>query len=133
MKYRISNPLLTAIVCCTPMLVQADPDLSTLPTPAEMSRLPVVCSVKMGHDQAAQKMWEERLGTQIYLHVHHHCYALNFMNRANLTIEKRSKKYYLKEAIDNFNYVLRNWPEASPLHAEAQRLKEQCEMMQRLP
>jgi tetratricopeptide (TPR) repeat protein len=44
-----------------------------------------------------------------FLHIHHYCFALNFMNRARgMSSSNKDRKGALGAAITNFDYVLRN-------------------------
>lgn len=113
----------------------AHPALALLPhapTEAELAKLPKGCQVKLGtgpQNAALWQSWSARVGNETWLHMHHYCGGLKFMNRARFTLDKAEKGFYLQSAIGEFNYVLKAWPANSPLMPEAQSQKTQAELM----
>lgn len=105
------------------------------PSPAEIAMLPLACQVKLSEqgrkDQAQQAMWSARLGANTWLHFHHYCHGLKFMNRAQFAIRREDKQYFLGSAIGEFDYVLKNWPADSPLRSDAQTRKDLALMQMR--
>lgn len=97
------------------------------PTDAEMAVLPQYCYARMRDDPNAKRLWEQRMGRDQFVHVHHHCMALNFMSRASAEFDPKRRKVHLQRAVSNFNYVLKRWPESFPLTAEARNYRIQAE------
>lgn len=103
------------------------------PTPEEVRMLPPFCAARLGAPGAAgaADLWKQRLGANNYIHIHHYCYALNFMNRARFETNKADRKHYLNEAIGNFDYVLKRWSPNYQLSKSARTYKLQAESMLR--
>lgn len=100
------------------------------PTSAEFLRLPPYCKARLGGSPEEKKAWDQQMGHQIFLHVHHYCFGLNSMNRARFESDKKLRSYYIERSIANFNYVIKAWPNSHPMAAQARRLKAQVEFMQ---
>ncbi len=90
------------------------------------------CQARLKGTEAEYKVWEQKLGRDIFFHYHHYCFALNFMNRTPLATLKKDKRYNLGRAIGNFDYVLRHWPPKAPLRPLAESGKRQAELMIKL-
>lgn len=72
-------------------------------TDAELAALPSFCMAKMkGGDQAPHVA---RFGAKNWLHMHHYCGALKFVNRARAYSKDRG--YYLNNAKGEYRYVIR--------------------------
>ena len=123
--------LLTAIATLALMATAADAKQmpSGRPTPLELAALPDYCQARFGEDQAARQAFARRLGTKHYLHIHHHCVGLNLLNRSMVTVDRNTKRYYLQQAINEFNYVLARWPKDFALTAEAETGKARAATM----
>lgn len=78
-----------------------------VPTDTEMVSLPPYCKVKMKSSPASTeyKTWESTLGKD-FMHTHHYCAGLNFLNRYYRSRNNGDKRYNLKNAVDNFNYMV---------------------------
>jgi hypothetical protein len=125
-----------AKVCCATLIwativppLVAKPMPSGRPTAAELPALPAYCQARFGTDEAARKAYSQKLGPKHYQHIHHHCIGLNLLNRSRVTFDKKLRKYYLQDAVRQFNYVLERWPQGFPLTAEAVRGKGTAEML----
>lgn len=103
--------------------------LPEAPTKAELELLPKACDARLNGDNATRSFWNEKIGPDNFLHLHHFCFALNFINRAKFSVDKRNKGYYLGRAIQNFDYVLKAWPANSPLRPDAEAGKKEAQMM----
>jgi hypothetical protein len=123
-----------AILALTVTAPSAKQMPSGRPTPLELPALPEYCQARFGEDQAYRNDWAQRLGTKQYLHIHHHCIGLNLLNRSMVTLDRNTKRYYLQQAVAQFNYVLARWPKDFPLTAEAEYGKAQAAtMLQTMP
>jgi len=80
------------------------------PTDSELRLLPPFCEAKIGADsrnEAAQQHWRNVFGPENWKHMHHYCFALNFMNRSfRHGGDRISANADLQRAINNFSYVL---------------------------
>lgn len=107
------------------------------PTPSELAMLPAACQVKLSEqgrkDQAQQAMWSARLGPNTWLHFHHYCHGLKFVNRAQFSINRADRRGNLQAAIGEFDYVLTHWPADSPLRSDAQMRKDLAQTQLRAP
>jgi hypothetical protein len=99
------------------------------PTANEMRALPPYCEARMKGDAAAKKSWSQQMGPEIFMHVHHYCAGINFMNRSRVEMAPQKKNYYLQRASANFAYVISAWPPGHPLTAKAKSFKAQIESM----
>lgn len=86
------------------------------PTAEELKMLPPACIAKENRDPAEVKKWEKILGDS-FLHLHHYCYALNFLNRIHRGIG--DKRFLLGAALNDFKYMQRI-PEQNVLRPEVE-------------
>src|SRR5574340_14207 len=77
------------------------------PTQSELAVLPPYCAARLNEPSPAFKSWQDSMGGG-FLHIHHYCFALNFVNRARGMASARDRQGQLGSALLNFNYVLRN-------------------------
>lgn len=79
------------------------------PTQVEMATLPAYCAVKFDEAKHAEsaEMWRSTMGRGNFVHIHHYCAGLNFVNRARgMTSANKSRQGTLEGALRNFDYVL---------------------------
>lgn len=78
-----------------------------VPTDAEMTGLPAYCKVKMksGPGSPEYKAWETTLGKD-YVHTHHYCAGLNFINRYYRARSPQDKRFNLNNARVNLQYMV---------------------------
>ena len=74
------------------------------PTAEELKMLPAACIAKENRNPAEVEKWEKALGDS-FVHLHHYCYALNFLNRIHRGIG--DKKFLLNAALNDFKYMQR--------------------------
>lgn len=98
-------------------------------TAAEMMSLPEYCRARFGNDAALRERWNAQMGVGNFLHVHHYCSGLNFMRRASIAADAKKRRYPLQQAINEFDYVLRNWPPDFYLYTPAQQQKAMAQAM----
>jgi hypothetical protein len=106
---------------------QAEKMLPSNATAAEIAAMPDFCQAKMGGNAERYQYWNQRMGPDKFVHMHHYCHGLKWMNRATLTGDKALRRYYLTNAVNDFDYVLRNWPESFAVRADAKDRKAQAE------
>ncbi|MCL4738375.1 MAG: hypothetical protein KJZ81_09210 [Burkholderiaceae bacterium] len=99
------------------------------PTDSELVLLPKACEARLKGNDEVRRAWQQQIGRENFLHLHHLCFGLNYNNRARLTFDKKRKLYFLQRAVANFDYVLRHWPADSALRPEAEAGKREAEMM----
>jgi len=118
---------------CALLLALAGPTPSSAQTSSfteeDWAALPQYCQVRLRGDDAAKKGLSHQIGEAQYIHLHHHCFGLYFMNKAMVSVSKRKKNEFLGEANNEFGYVARSMPPASPLRAEALQYQQQIKMM----
>lgn len=135
MRTRQSGP--TRLLMATLFVAALSPALSPAlaqrpfaPQPDEIPALPDACRVRLDHGTKAEwTAWQTKLGRPIWDHLHHLCYAMNFMNRQATEMDKPTRRNQLQQAINNYNYVLGRWPQTHPLYAEAAAGKARAEMI----
>ena len=103
-----------------------------MPTAEEVAMMPDYCQAKMGGNAERHQYWNQRMGPDKFVHLHHYCHGLKQMNRFKLTFEKQQRRYILQTAIGEFDYVLRNWPDGFNLKTEAQTRKSEAQALLRL-
>lgn len=96
---------------------------------AEISLLPKYCQIRFSDQYRQMDKQARRTFDNRFPEIQHHCNGLNWMNRARSSINKKYRKFYLKSAINEFNYGLKKWLPNHPLRQEAQMNKMQAETM----
>lgn len=112
----------------TPLPAASSSRLPFKPSAAEMSMLPEYCAARLGEDAALQKQWSQEMGREIFQHLHHFCFGLNYVNRLRFHPTSKHRKHYAQTAVAQFNYVLSRWPEDYALTIEARNYKLQLEL-----
>lgn len=85
------------------------------PTDVEVAVLPPYCLAKFRG--VAVKQWEDALGS-IYMHVHHYCGALVYVNRYYKSSNIQDRRFYLQEVISNLGYMVTHAEQSSALMPE---------------
>jgi hypothetical protein len=94
--------------------------------PREIAMLPPYCKhtqdfrdkVPGGGDGTLIQRWRDVLGPT-YEHTHHYCWGLMKTNRGNLLVRTdEARRYYLSDAITEFQYVIDRSPPSYPLLPE---------------
>ena len=77
-------------------------------TPAEQALLPRYCQVKLKDDNTTPeaKSFVSQFGFANWLHLHHYCYALNYLNRANKAGGAKARDSLRRSAAADYRYVL---------------------------
>jgi len=101
------------------------------PSPLEMRMLPPYCVAKLGADKNAAVLWQQRLGSENFEHMHHYCFGVNFMNRARIETNPNDRNHYLNSAIAEFGYVIRTWSPTFQLTRSAKTYTVQAQSMLR--
>lgn len=77
------------------------------PSDTEVGLLPPFCKTKfdngLNRSHPDVRRWMNILGPE-YEHIHHYCFGLNFYYRAG--VGDNNKDYYLRRAMDNYNYLI---------------------------
>jgi hypothetical protein len=97
------------------------------PSDMELMALPDYCKARLGHSKEAQQVWVQHMGKENFMHLHHYCYGLNYVNRIKISSGSKHKKHYVQTGLAQFNYVLARWPDGFYLKPEAQSYKAQLE------
>lgn len=79
------------------------------PSDAEMASLPPYCKARMksGQGSSDYRMWEGTLGKD-FLHTHHYCAGINFVNRYYRSRSPQDKRFNLNQAQNNLQYMVTN-------------------------
>ena len=77
------------------------------PTDLEMLSLPSFCKIKFKSPTSSPeyKMWVQTLGPD-FMHTHHYCAGLNFLNRYYRSHSPQDKGFNLGSALNNFDYMV---------------------------
>ena len=79
--------------------------MPSAPTPSEIPALPPYCKAKLSPDHSDDIRYSGMIGPD-WLHIHHYCFALNFVNRYYKYFDKDQQRWFVQEALGNFDYVL---------------------------
>ena len=89
------------------------------PSKAEMAALPPYCAVRFDGSPTEYKIWKTTMGGD-FVHVHHYCAGLNFVNRARgMTSANKDRLGTLSAAVRNFDYILTHTHPGFSLRPEA--------------
>ena len=88
------------------------------PNKAEMATLPPYCAARFDERSAAFQTWKSTMGGD-FIHVHHYCAGLNFVNRARGMASAKDRRGVLGAAVRNFDYILTHTQPDFYLRAEA--------------
>lgn len=114
--------LLVLLSTWTPVQAQqilGYPDSIQAYDPREVALLPPYCKytqifravVPGGNDQAAIDGWYARLGPTFH-HMHHYCWGLMKENRGTLlSSDLTTRRFYLTDAVREYDYVIEHAPE----------------------
>ena len=82
-------------------------------TDAEIMAMPPYCEAKMKPAAGKYESWAQALGPD-FLHTHHYCYGLGYINRYYLARSRQEKQFNLNNAIGTLNYMVSH---ASPSYS----------------
>ncbi len=101
MKRMLIAGLLACPLCAT--AVEQFP-----PSATELRMLPPFCADRLEKGSGGKNVASAaRLGKANYLHIHHYCFAVNFVNRARRAHDQKDRIYNLGLAKSNYNYVIK--------------------------
>lgn len=106
-KLRIVLPFSILLVFELFGLNQASAVAGFAATATELSILPPFCQTKLSSSSspADQILYSGKVGPD-WLHIHHYCFALNFINRYKRSISnKGDQRFYLESAMGEFEYI----------------------------
>lgn len=98
-------------------------------TDQDWASLPPYCLVRLRGDEAAKKNLSRQVGEEQFIHLHHYCFGMHFMNKGMTLSDRRKRNEALKQANDEFGYVIQHLPESAPIRAEAMQYKERVKRM----
>jgi tetratricopeptide (TPR) repeat protein len=75
------------------------------PSQADMGALPPYCAARFDEKSDAFKRWRASMGGD-FIHVHHYCAGINFVNRARGIASAKDRQGTLGAALTNFDYML---------------------------
>lgn len=116
----LPQAILAAALCLCSAAPHAEGRDGRVPTPAELALLPPYCKDaqiirKVNEGRAVQRdepiaqHWFGVLGESFW-DIHHYCFALTNMNRAERTGNAQEKQTLLRTALPEFDYVLQRAP-----------------------
>lgn len=74
-------------------------------TDSEIRSMPPYCAARLHKSSAQENHWRSVLGPD-YLHTHHFCAAIGYINRYYAARTARSKTFNLQNAMGNLNYMI---------------------------
>lgn len=114
---------------------QADPKPYAV-TPDEIAMMPKMCQAKLspalGGNTEVQNYWNNQVGHDCWIHMHHYCHGLKSVMRAKFTFNNTDRRFYLGQAIGEFDYVLQHCPANSPMIPETKLQKQQVDLLLKL-
>lgn len=75
------------------------------PSKVEMGALPPYCAARFDEKSEAFKNWRATMGSD-FIHIHHYCAGLNFLNRARGMASTGGRQDTLGAVVREFDYVL---------------------------
>ncbi|BAL25890.1 hypothetical protein [Azoarcus sp. KH32C] len=104
-RLSIAGLLTCLLLAATSAATAAD---AFAPTAAEMRLLPPFCAQKIGGSSSGVGVpAAEQMGRGNWLHIHHYCFAVNFVNRARSSRNAKDRIYNLNLAKGNYGYVIK--------------------------
>ncbi|KVW97112.1 hypothetical protein ABW22_06385 [Thiobacillus denitrificans] len=96
------------MAACTVCAHAGAVDFSSKANAAEMLRMPPYCQVKWNSPPTSPewKSWRDQIGSN-YIDLHHYCAGLNFVNRYWGARTPQDRGFYLQNAMNNFNYMVK--------------------------
>lgn len=76
-------------------------------TDSEIKAMPPYCAARLHKAPAQEDYWKGAIGPD-YLHVHHYCEGIGYLNRYYNAASARDKKFNLQSAMGNLNYIASN-------------------------
>ena len=104
---------LLAAILLAPMAVGAYPKTSK-----DFAGLPKYCYARMRGSEAEKQVWKSRFGRESYIHLHHYCSGLDYLNKANRSADRKARELMLTKAIKQFNYIEKHAPQSFALMPE---------------
>lgn len=92
-------------------------------------KLPPECSARLRGDKATMNMWRQRIGDRQFLHLHHYCFGLFYLNRGMATVDKRKRNRDFEHSVGEFQYVIDRWPATSPYRQQALQAQQRARML----
>lgn len=102
-------------------------------TPAEIAMLPEYCQARLGASAALSDKWRARIGPDKYIHLHHYCHGLKFLNRAPMARDQQTRRNQLQQATAEFDYVIARWPPDFPLAIDAKNKQAMAHSLLKMP
>jgi tetratricopeptide (TPR) repeat protein len=100
------------------------------PTPLEWASWPEYCQaqyqwVNAGYyreyasrfPESVVDSWRSRIGPDTFIHLHHYCASVIFLNRAKVSTDKAQRVHLLSDAYDNALYTFSRAGSSEPLYA----------------
>lgn len=125
----VNRCLLFGLLCCLGTMQMDSAVSKELWAPVddlELKALPPYCTPRIKeNDKAGWQAGLARFGVG-WNHLHHYCYALNYINRYKKTFKQDERKFYLQNALDNIQYVFTHAPQdfwfRSEMHTQKGKL-----------
>lgn len=126
-RVRVSFPL-GCVVLGMALFGSANGAEPFAPTPSERVLLPEYCQDRLANKNF--KKWGTVLGDG-YNHIHHYCFALNFINRAKAKVrDVPGRKHALQSASNNLDYVMERTDDKYVLAPDFHIARGEIRMMQ---
>lgn len=106
-KLRNALPFIILVLFELFGLNQASAVMAHAPSAAELSLLPSFCQVKLNPNSSLAdiKLYSGKIGPD-WLHIHHYCSALKFINRYKSSFaNKTDQAFYFQSAMGEFEYM----------------------------
>ena len=68
-------------------MAQAAKPLPYDATPGEIAMMPDYCQARLGGKNENYQRWNEKIGPDKFVHIHHYCHGLRFMSRYRAAID----------------------------------------------
>lgn len=102
---------------------------SSMVSDTEMMMLPDYCQARLTKGSPSREAWAQRLGKEGFNHLHHYCFGLAYLNRANGEANAKKRHFLAQRAAANFDYVLARWKPSFALYSQAKSGRMRAEML----
>lgn len=100
--------LVVLLACYGSTLVFAQTAMQGYPRDDEIKMLPPLCLIKLRKEKSPEYQVAQETYGPDFMHVHHYCAGINFINRYYRATSSQDKRFVLQEAMGNLSYMVKH-------------------------